>query len=274
MRIVHRVTFGDRDEVDQVLESMDVSIKRTPLPGEGFLIHIDIEESHPSWKAIRELVEMKSALDICDTIFSEQEIRQAEWCRLRPLFRKYYPQPESSWSVNRINYEGTCPACGAGFKQVLPFEIAKVPKLSKYDFFSLHWTAAVFCAERVWDSLSKYDIKGYRLLDVLLYRTKQPCGTVKQVLPTNLTQSGLIFSSDMSCRRCEVCGVTKFRPHTRGYMHYKRTSLPKEVDFVETFEWFGDGHFAFREIFISKRLTNLMLDSKWRGVDLKPIACE
>lgn len=274
MQITHRIIFGHRDAVDEELKSMNVSMKYTPLPGGGYLVYIDIEESHHAWKALKELARMKSAVDVCYTIFSEQEIRQAEWSRLVPLVQKYYPQPESSWSANPTNYEGACPACGAGFKQTLPFEIAKVPKLGKYDFVSLYWTAAVFCSERVWNGLDKHGIRGYRLLDVLVYRTKLPCGTIKQLLPMQVTQPGLISGSDMLCSRCDVCGIVKYAPHTRGYMRYLRTSLPTDVDVAETFEWFGSGHFAFREVLVSRKLANLILDNKWRGVDLKPILCE
>ncbi len=42
MEIWHRITFGDIDRVNAAIESLNIKHKTSPLPGGGYLIHIDI----------------------------------------------------------------------------------------------------------------------------------------------------------------------------------------------------------------------------------------
>ncbi|MFH0914063.1 MAG: hypothetical protein V1849_02085, partial [Chloroflexota bacterium] len=82
LEIWHRITFGHRDGVDAVVESLRLKTKRSPLPGGGYLIHIDITEADPKWQQILDLVHEKKALDIYETIFTDSEILSADWARL------------------------------------------------------------------------------------------------------------------------------------------------------------------------------------------------
>lgn len=272
MEIWHRITFGHRDSVDATIESLNVKHKRSPLPGRGYLIHVDITESDPRWPQLIALVREKNALDMYDTIFTEPEILSAEWVRIKPVFEQGYPQPEETWVENPLNYENECPKCGAGFRQKAPFRLAKEPRLGKHDFMCLYWTYTLFCTPKVLEALKAHQIRGYEVWQAIIHRISQPSKVVSQLVFPNVAGPGLADVDKLQPETCPRCGITKYAYHKRGYMHLKREALRPDMDVLLTNEWFGSGGYSgFREILISNRLARLILEKGWRGVALKPV---
>jgi hypothetical protein len=174
MDIWHRITYRKLDAVDHILDELCIRYKKSPLPKESYILTFRIAESDPRWPQVANLLRAKKALDLYDTIFTPEEILSAEWVRLIVMFEQGYPQPEATWVRNPINYEGQCPQCGAGYRQVAPFRLAKEPRLGRHDFFSLYWTYAVFCTPRVLETLRAHAIRGYEVWEALLHKTGQP----------------------------------------------------------------------------------------------------
>lgn len=270
MRIRHRITFGHKDGVDAVIEAMDIEYKTSPLPGEGYLIHVDIDESNPVWPQLAGLIRQKDALDIFDTIFTPEEILSAEWVRLVPVFEQGYPQPEEIWATNPINYEDHCPECGT-FRQTASFRLKKNPNLGKKDFVSLYWTYALFCTPQVFSELEAQGIRGYQVWDAIIHRSDTPSKKVSQLFIPTIANPGLVRVEDLRRETCSSCNTTKYYPHMRGVMYLKRDALVPDVDIIQTHEWFGSGHSAYREILASNKLARLILDKGWKGVALKVI---
>jgi len=272
MEIWHRITFGHIDDVDATIEAMDIKYKRRPLPGGGYLIHIDITESDPRWPQLAALVGQKNALDMCDTIFTPEEILSADWVRLIPVFEQGYPQPEEGMAWKEITYENQCPQCGVGYRQKAPFRLAKEPRLGRHDFVCLYWTYTVFCTPKVLETLQAHQIRGYEVWEAILHRTNQPSRVVSQLVFPNVAGPGLADVDKLQPETCPQCGITKYAYHKRGYMHLKHEALRSDVDVLLTHEWFGSGGYSgFREILISNRLARLILENGWRGVALKPV---
>lgn len=115
MEIWHRITFGRQDGVDSVIESLAIPHKMSPLPGRGYVIHLDINESDPRWPQLAPLVQQKKPVDMVYTIVTKEEIVKAEWVRLVPTFERGYPQPEDGWE--RVVYDNECGHCGTGYRQ-------------------------------------------------------------------------------------------------------------------------------------------------------------
>lgn len=272
MEIWHRITFGHKDGVDAAIEALNIKPKRSPLPGGGYLIHIDITESDPRWPHLFALVQEKNALNVHDTIFTGSEILSAEWVRLIPVFEQGYPQPEATWVRNPTNYENRCPQCGVGYRQIAPFRLAKEPRLGKHDFLSLYWTYTVFCTPRVLEALQAHHIQGYEIWEAILDKTGQPSKMVSQLIFPYTVGPGLIEEDKLEPETCSVCGITKYAYHRRGYMHFRRQAFQIEMDILQTYEWFGSGGYGgFREILVSNRLARLILEKGWQGVRLKPV---
>jgi hypothetical protein len=271
MKIVHRVGFSHRSNVRPILDELGVKYQTQDLPGvAAALIYFDIAESDPRWAEVGRLIQTKGASDIFNTTFSTEEILEAEWIRLIPMYERDYPQPEEGWE--RITYETKCPKCGAGYRQKAPFRLAKEPRLGKHDFFSLYWTYTLFCTLRVVESLRAHHIRGYQVWEAILHQTNLPSTIVSQLVFPNVAEPGLADVDKLRPETCAECGITKYAPHLRGYMHLERDALHFDTDAQLTYEWFGSGgHTGFREILISNRLARLILEQRWRGVALKPI---
>ena len=60
-------------------------------------------------------------------------------------------------------------------------------------------------------------------------------------------------------------------PHKRGVMYYDRSAFPQNVDVLETNEWFGDGHMAYRELLVSKSFAELAIEEAWKGIRFKVV---
>jgi hypothetical protein len=85
------------------------------------------------------------------------------------------------------------------------------------------------------------------------------------------TNPGLIRVEDLKKQVCPECRVIKYYPHMRGVTYLERDALLPDVDLVQTYEWFGDGHSAHREILASNKLARLVIDKGWRGVTFKVV---
>ncbi len=267
MEIWHRVSFGDYDQVDEFIESLNIKILKSPLPGGFYGIHIDIEESDPRWPKISELLELKkNAGNMYDTIFTDSEILDAEWVRLMPVFERGYPQPKKPWG--QINFENECPKCLAGYRQKAPFRLKGEPRLGKNDFLQLYWTFTLFCTQKVLKVLQENKIKGYEVWPAIIHKINQPSNIVSQLVFPHVAAPALADEDKLRPEICPVCGITTYAYHKRGYMHLQRESLAKDVDCQLTYEWFGTG---FREFLVSHSFAKLIIDNKWRGVRLKPV---
>jgi hypothetical protein len=139
------------------------------------------------------------------------------------------------------------------------------------DFLSLYWAYALFCTPRVLRELERRGIRGYEVWDAYIHKTGARSEEVSQLFVPTISSPGLVRAESLQGQICPVCHTTKYLPHKRGVMYLSREALAPELDIVQTYEWFGSGHSAFREILVSNRLGQLILDRGWKGVALKVV---
>lgn len=273
MEVWHRVGFnvGVHPHFREALDRLQIKYQVLPLPGraEG-VIHFDISESDAHWAEIAEWIRIAQASDMFDTIFTPEEILAAQWLRLVPVFEQGYPQPQGTWVRDPVNYADHCPQCGT-YRQVESFRIKKEPNLGKNDFMSLYWTYALFCTPRVVEPLQSHHLEGYEVWDVVLHRREVRSEKVVQLFIPGVADPALVRADDLQREVCPLCHVTKYYPHMRGVMYLKRDALLPGVDLMQTYEWFGSGHSAYREIIVSNRFARLILEQGWKGVRMKVV---
>ncbi|MBN1368142.1 MAG: hypothetical protein JW967_09490 [Dehalococcoidales bacterium] len=267
MEIKHRVGFA-LDEAETTIKSLGIKYKKNVHPKGGGIISFDIYESDERWSQISKLRQEVGGSDIYDTVFTKQEIIDAEWSRLIPRNPKGYPQPEDGWKD--LTYQGGCHKCGSGYVQKAPFGI-KEPQMGKKDFMDLYWTHAVFCTPKVAEVLKAEKINSLEFWDAILPRTKQPSKAVSQLFTRRVTEAGLSDEDKIKLEVCTVCGMVKYAYHKRGYMYIRREALNDGIDIQLTHEWFGSGGHGFQEILISNRFAKIILENDWKGIELKPI---
>jgi hypothetical protein len=270
MKIWHRVSFGKLDSVDSILDGWGIKYKKTPGLHGYYIITFEIDETDPRWAEIAELVRQKNAPDFFNTKFTKEEILSAEWLRLIPIFEHGYPQPEDTWVTNPINYADHCPECGT-FRQVSSFRLKTEPNLGKHDFMTLIWGSALFCIPKVLKELEAHHMQGYEVWRAIIHQTDLPSQKVSQLFIPTIAKPGLVRVDDLKREYCSTCHTLKYYPHMKGVMYLKREAVAPGVDFLLSYEWFGDGHVAYREILVSNRVARLILEKGWQGVALKVV---
>lgn len=273
MEIMHRISFNSTKDTKlmSAITELNIDYKAIESPGgKSKLITIVIYESDPYWAEISKLIALEGAVNRIETLFTEEEIRNAEWVRLRSTFEQGYPQPKMNWPIKQLSYELFCQKC-ALHKQTHPMRLAKEPSLRRKSFFSTIWTAEVFCTQEVIQALEKIQAKGYEVWDVLIHKTSKPSDVVRQIYVPGIAAPGLIVEEELTGIICPVCGTTKYYSHAKGKMKLKRESLLPDSDFMLTHEWFGSGYFAWQELLVSNRIASLILDKGWQGVRFKVV---
>ena len=275
MDVYHRVAFSPykSPKLQQVVESLGIPYHTLPAPGSKVgLIYLDIYESDPAWPELAKALEKWQAVDRYDTIFTEEEILAAEWVRLVPVYEKEYLKPGNlAW--RDYLYEGRCPYCGTGKQQKAPVRLSKEPKRPPKYVVSPIASYLVLCSPEMVAEMEEARIQGYEVWPVLEHRTGKPFAHTVQIYVREVANPGLIRTEGLRPTHCEVCGRTKYHPHMRGMMYLRREVFEgKEgVDILHSYEWFGSGHAAYREIIISNRFARLILEKGWKGVRLKVI---
>ncbi len=249
MEIQHRIAFSNHDGIDDQLQKSGINPKKSPLPGNNYILSFDVSETHPAWVKISELIKEKGASDAYDTFFTDEEIRKAEWSRLYPVYENGYPQPEKNHGWKKIVYEQFCPDCGIGIQQVTPFHIKQEPRLGKNNFMSLYWTYNLFTTPQVFQKLKQNGIESsYEEWPVILHKTQTPSQVISQIYVLKVSKPGLSVEDQQKPETCSSCGITKYAFHKRGLLKMQRTAIDPSVDIQMTYEWFGSGrHGGFRE---------------------------
>jgi hypothetical protein len=271
MEILHRVMFNktSKEIFFHTVEDLGLITKTSQLPTNGgLLVFVDISESNPHWPIISELISTFGASDKYDSVFTEEEVRSAEWLRLISTFEQGYPYPKGPWPFKQPGRPLLCQRC-ATYVQTGPIQLAKEPHLGKKSFMSLIWQNDFFCSSEVFRGLAEINSRGYEPMEVLIHTTGLPSKEIKQLFVQNITSPGTIIDYEYEGIICPDCGVKKFPPHMRGVMKLKRDAIVPNVDFMLTNEWFGHGYLAWREILVSNRVAKLMLDKGWQGVRFK-----
>ena len=129
MEIWHRLTFNNKDEIEPQLDALGIKYTKSSLPGQAYILHVEIAESDPLWNEVTDLATAKKALDVFNTVFSRNEIASAEMLRVCPSFEQGYPEPQENSVWKERTLTGACEKCGAGYTQSAPYKMGKEPVL-------------------------------------------------------------------------------------------------------------------------------------------------
>ena len=278
MEIIHRISININDEsVITKLIKMGVNPLVNPLPGYEYkIITISISESHKQWNEIVKLVREHidyipgSPGDIVDTVFTDEDIRNAEWVRLVSGFEQGYPEPKGTWPIKQKSYKLICDNCCI-YNQSDVMRLKKEPHLGKKSFMTAIWTNELFCVPEVFTRFEEIGAKGYEIWDVAMHKTGEPLQKIKQLYVNTIANSGFIPEKTLDRKICQKCGEVKYYPHAIGKMKLKRKAISPNTDFILTNEWFGHGYLSWRELLVSNRIACLILDNRWSGVRMKVV---
>lgn len=274
MKIKYRISFRESksQELLTIIEQYNIKYESLFLPGStNALISFDVYNDHAAWETISDLVEKYNIPYLHTNVFSKKEIRYAQWCRVRLINHVGYPQPENKWLSTRFTYADYDQENGTFSHQVENFRIKREPQLKNKHFMDLTWPHETFARREVIEKFKAANIKGYLTRDVLIHRTGEPSREILQIVVPKITEADAILRDHPVSTTSN--GVVKYMPHTHGILEFTRELLAEREDFVLSKEWFGD-RIAFREILVSQRVANLILDNNWKGISLEPVRIE
>jgi hypothetical protein len=201
-------------------------------------------------------------------VFSEKEIRSGQWCRVGLINHVGYPQPENKWLQTRFTYANYDSESGIYSHQVENFRIKKEPKLKNEHFMDLTWPHEIFARKEIIQKFKEVNLKGYVVRDVLIHKTGEPSKKISQIVVPQVTEANAVLKDhplSISSKK-----AIKYVPYTHGKLEFTHELLAENVDLVLSKEWFGDRN-AYREILVSQKVTNLILDNNWKGISLEPV---
>lgn len=272
MQYIHQFSFKVESykNLFQLVENSGILFERVELPNGDSIATVLVDEDHNVWTEFSKWTNHDGVIHSCETRFSKDEVREAQWLRVVNVYSNSYPEPFFSWNQHPNNYNSYCSECGT-YIQVSPFLINSEPKFRRHDFLTLHWTGGLlFTKPEIVNVLLENEIKGFEVWPVMLYGSEKKSVTLQQLYVNGQTKPGFC-NNGQSVTTCSTCGIAKYEYHRYGKMKYKGSSLAVDADIIRTKEWFGAGHFAYHELLISKRFAELVLKYKWNGFDMKVV---
>ena len=220
------------------------------------LTSLDILESNPHWQDIAAFVEKGIALNtVSQTVFTQQELDEAQWLQVRSCWHFEYPQPENKFEYETITYnaENSCVECGAGLVQAAPFRMKKVPRWGKRAFFQLNWVSdELFTNTRGKEKLEQSNFSGVVFREVLDKKGISPLEDIYQMEVCHQLKPGIVEPQSYidKIQHCPHCGIPKYHSRGIGMMQYHKEAFLDAPDIVKTSEVFGWGHYAPRTILV------------------------
>ena len=229
MDIKHRIsinTIKDAEFMTAVIE-LGIDHEAIELPGgSSKLVTFVIVESDPRWETVAKLIksykdyETYGPGDQFETVFSEYEIRNASWLRLKSTFEQGIlnrnPTGRSNNSVMRSfaqNVPSIDKPIQCDWRKSLVWEENRSCRLI--------WTGEIFCTPEVILSLEDIQAKGYEIWDAIIHKTGQLSERIRQLYVPGIALPGVIIDDDLERKICSVCGTSKYYPHVKGPMYLK-----------------------------------------------------
>lgn len=258
MRIQHRVSFGLINGIRLRLEELGIAYIEAAMA-------FDIEESDERWPAVKAMLSEFNGIDICTTLFDEEECRSAEWLTVSPEWHYGYPMPDHDFGYLQQVYDssGSCGPCGINGLQVAPFWMRGEPRWGRRHILQLNWVFdEYFVRPEVWKEV--FLPLGIQCLPVLHHKTGAELETVVQLKIEHVLDS-VCDLGDHPFEVCADCGRKKWLPFVRGVFP-EPSQLPATVPAVKTQEWFGSGASARRKVLVSQAVYSSCLAHGLRGV--------
>jgi len=244
-------------------------LKLNQIPYErGDLVSVlEIYEDNPHWENISMYIRNENLFCRPETEFNKDELKTAEWLRMRSQWRFGYPQPEAKYGYTTITYtkDNYCNNCGSGLKQVDSFRIKKMPKWGTRNFLELNWVGdELFLSEKARQVLSEANISGIAFKEVKRNNGIDIHEGIEQLVISHILDKGLI-DTDISIRKvsyCAKCDTTKYVTSGVGMLTFKKDIFDNAPDVVKSFEIFGDRLYATRVIIVNHKVYDTILKNK------------
>ena len=233
----------------------------------------DILESNPHWKNISKIVGDDSYY-ITETVFSKEEMHNAEWFNIRSVWRYDYPQPENEY--REITYNGQmCPVCWGGLEQIDAFRFKRAPKWGKRFFLTTNWEDnVIFVSDQAKSTIENANIPGLDFREVKNKNGADIFPDIHQLVVRNILPEGLVWEESRveKILVCDECGRRRYATNGRGQFVFRKETFDNAPDIALSSEIFGRGGYNQRLLIVSKRVYQMIIKNKMdRSLEFQPI---
>ena len=277
MEIIKHIAFSTRDDYElfNYLTQNGISVHQV---NGHHMASIDISTSDPHWHWISNYVHKHNKLCLSDINFSKQELSEAQWLKVRCIWRTGYPEPSEQYKYKSITYtnEKVCSECSVGLLQQDSFRLKKAPSWGRRHFYAPFWIEdELFVSDLAKDILSNAEISGISFMKVLhKSRNDFLTGVYQLVIPTIL-ENGLIEDESYlkTISVCSKCGTRKYCENGCGPLIMHKEIFENVPDIVKTGDVFGGmPGIACRHILINQKVYRILSDNQLdRSLQFYPI---
>lgn len=230
---------------------------------------IEIYSSDPHWAWIDAYCKSIGRNYQSDTVFTKEEIQQADWMRVRSIWRTGYPMPMDGFRYETITYskEKYCSECGIGLEQQNLFRLKKVPSWGRKHFFSLYWIEdELFVSETVKEAFQEAGITGVSFSPVQDAKGSKTLKGIFQMRIETVLEDGLVDTPQnlRDSSICAVCGRKKSRKNAGIRCQFNQHIFDNALDIVKTGDYFGvaGNKSPSRDIIISQKVYQTIVENK------------
>lgn len=295
MRIKHRYLQYDSHldtigPVRKILDSYSLSYsfkedRSEIIPTLKYIIEFYLYEDAPEFRHIKQALDPLIEPQEIATDYEENDFEAAEWF-IASTGQFQYPQPEDGYLQKNFDLSEYCSLCGIGSVQNAPFRLKSEPKQKNNQFWGLHWEySAVFVRQEAKNILEKESIKGIRFSKPVLNKSGLEIDGFFQMHIDNILDKGFdsYNTNRITCKidneedrntdlNLQCCQRVKFHhPRIGGYL-FDSEIFNSELKIVQSHEYFGSGASAHRLQIFSKRVRDLILKTKLKGLAFTPIS--
>lgn len=177
-----------------------------------------------------------------------------------------YPQYKDVYEVKATGKYGMLRG-----KQIGSFKISGEPKWGKNHLASLFGaTDCFFTTPEVYNDIFKpLNILSMPVID---FKSGKTLKTIVQILPQGVSQNKLNIKRENINKTIKIDEWNLTKYVLRGDVPFPDLEKSdKRYDFYESQEYFGDGGLNLKSIIISKKLYNLIVENKLKGLNIIPM---
>ena len=275
MQIKERICFrtDEAPKLIRYLEQHDIDFELGEI-----ISSLDILQCNPHWENISRLVKEENLLCQHETLYTKEELQNAEWLYMRSQWKFAYPQPERTFLSEGTTYSKCCSECGSGSVQIGSFRIKNAPNWKKRAFAELHWVGdELFISDSAKEVLCGNQISGISFSPVQDKSGSAVLPDISQLVIQNKLSKGLILDRDSirTYETCPSCGTTKSVLSGIGMLCFQKNIFENQPDIVKTGDMFGTMHYASRLILVRQKVYNTIVRNKLdRGMIFEPVRLE
>lgn len=145
------------------------------------------------------------------------------------------------------------------------------PKIGANDISGIHWIYEHVITNKLKNLINREKLSGYEFWPIINFKNKEAFDDVNQ-----LYIAGVLSPMSNQAKIVKVKNIKQCECRKRGYTLedfpiYDRSSLHNVTDFNKTHEWLGGAIGTWQLVIVTKRVYDLFIREKIRGVRFEPV---